>query len=484
MQFLTLKKLKKTAVCVIIYKNGEVLKFMKIYEGKKYKMAVTSVSDIWQLICEECKKIITQVAFDCFIDGLKPVSFQKGEMTIACKEDYEKDILEQNYTEILEKSAKAAMGFDVKIIFVVESEEEEIMLAEKYSEGLSFEDFFTFENFVVGSNNHFAYAASLAVAESPNIIYNPLVIYGPSGVGKTHLMLAIRNLMKKNFPYKKIEYIRSEDFTNQLITSLQEGKLGIGSIEDFRNRFRSADVLLIDDIHFIAGKEQTQEEFFNTFNTLIQNNKQIVVTVDRPPKDIKTLDDRIRSRLEGGLFADILSPDFETRVGIIIKKAQQSGIEIPENIAFYIAENIKSNTRQLNGVVKKLQAYISIQKKVPSLSAVQGIIKDIISDTKPEPIKVEKIISEVAHTYNVSESDILSNRKTAELVLARQVAMYIARETTDLSYKAIGESFGKDHTTVLYNVKKIDDFLKDKPYQKELVDDLIANLRSQSEGGF
>ena len=208
-----------------------------------------------------------------------------------------------------------------------------------------------------------------------------------------------------------------------------------------------------------------------------------MVTVDRPPKDIKTLDDRIRSRLEGGLFADILAPDFETRVGIVLKKAQQGGFEIPENIAFYIAENIKSNTRQLHGVVSKLQAYISIQKKTPTISTVQSIIKDIISDTKPEPIKVEKIISEVAHTYNVSESDILSNRRTAELVLARQVAMYIARETTDMSYKAIGESFGKDHTTVLYNVNKIEDFLKDKPYQKELVDDLIANLRSQSEGG-
>lgn len=449
-------------------------------------MPVSSVIDIWNLVCEECKKIITQVAFDCFIANLKPVSFNPGELVIACKEEYEKEIIEQNYTEILSRSAKNAMGFDVKITFIVEKEERRILNAEQFSEGLSFEDFFTFQNFVVGSNNRFAHAASLAVADSPSVIpnYNPLVIYGPSGVGKTHLMLAIKNHIKKNNPYKKIEYIRSEDFTNQLIQALQEGKLGLGTIDDFRNKFRNVDVLLIDDIHFIAGKEQTQEEFFNTFNTLIQNNKQIVVTVDKPPKDIKTLDDRIRSRLEGGLFADILAPDFETRVGIILKKAEQYGIEISENIAFYIAENIKVNTRQLEGVVKKLQAYISIQKKVPTISAVQGIIKDIISDTVPEPIKVEKIISEVAHTYNVSESDILSNRRTAELVLARQVAMYIARETTDLSFKAIGESFGKDHTTVLYNVNKIEEFLKDKPYQKELVDDLIANLRSQNEAGF
>lgn len=447
-------------------------------------MPITSVEDIWILVCEECKKIITQVAFDCFIAGLKPVTFNNGELVIACKEEYERGIIEDNYTAILEKSAKSAMGFDVKVKFIVENgEEEKILLAEQFSEGLSFEDFFTFQNFVVGSNNRFAHAASLAVADSSVVIqkYNPLVIYGPSGVGKTHLMLAIKNHIKKKSPYKKIEYIRSEDFTNQLIRALQESKLGLGTIEDFRNKYRNADVLLIDDIHFIAGKEQTQEEFFNTFNTLIQNNKQIVVTIDRPPKEIKTLEDRIRSRLEGGLFADILAPDFETRVGIIMKKAEQYNIEISEAIAFYIAENIKVNTRQLEGVVKKLQAYIAIQKKVPTVAAVQGFIKDIISDTQPEPIKIEKIISEVAHTYNVSESDILSNRRTAELVLARQVAMYISRETTDLSYKAIGESFGKDHTTVLYNVSKIEEFLKDKPYQRELVEDIINNLRSNNK---
>lgn len=449
-------------------------------------MAVTSVNDIWNLICDECKKIITQVAFDCFLGDLTPVSFSSGVLTLSCKEEYAIEIIEQNYSEILRKSGEAAMGFEIKYNFVVERNEDLIRMAEQFSSGLTFEDFFTFQNFVVGSNNRFAHAASLAVADAPAVIpnYNPLVIYGPSGVGKTHLMLAIKNHLKKNNPYKKIEYIRSEEFTNQLIQALQEGKLGIGSIDDFRNKYRNADVLLIDDIHFIAGKEQTQEEFFNTFNTLIQNNKQIVVTVDKPPKDIKTLDDRIRSRLEGGLFADILAPDFETRVGIIMKKAEQYNIEISEPIAYYIAENIKVNTRQLEGVVKKIQAFVSIQKKVPTISAVQGIIKDIISDTRPEPIKVEKIIAEVAHTYNVSESDILSNRRTAELVLARQVAMYIARETTDLSYKAIGESFSKDHTTVLYNVNKIEEFLRDKPYQKELVDDLIANLRSQSEAGF
>jgi len=447
-------------------------------------MPVNSIEDIWAVICEECKKTVSEFAFDCFFVKLKPVSLSGGEFIISSTDEYALSLIEENYMELLRNSTKAVMGIDFEVRLVYENEEEKIKKAEQFSEGLSFEDFFSFENFIVGSTNRFAHAASLAVADNPNIIYNPLVIYGPSGVGKTHLMLAIRNHIKKRFPLKKIEYIRSEEFTNQLIKALQEGKLGLGTIDDFRNKYRNVDVLLLDDIHFIAGKDQTQEEFFNTFNTLLQNNKQIVVTLDRPPREVKTLDDRIRSRLESGLFADITTPDFETRVGIVNTKATQCGITLSENIVYYIAENIKSNTRQIEGVVKKLQAFINIQNKIPTVSVVQGFIRDIINDTKPEPIKIEKIIAEVARTYNVSESDILSNRRTADLVIARQVAMYIARETTDLSYKQIGESFGKDHTTVLYNVGKINEFLKDKPYQKELVDDLIKNLNADNSENY
>lgn len=447
-------------------------------------MPINSLEDIWSAICEECKKEISQTAFDCFLSPLSPLSLE-GQLVLTVNNDYLRGLIEQNYLSLIERATKTVMGLPIPVKIILDDDEEKIKNAEEHSEGLTFEDFFTFDNFIVGSTNRFAHAASLAVADNSNIVYNPLVIYGPSGVGKTHLMLAIKNNIRKRFPYKKIEYIRSEDFTNQLIRALQEGKLGLGTVDDFRNKYRhNVDVLLIDDIHFIAGKEQTQEEFFNTFNTLQQNNKQIVVTLDRPPKEVKTLDDRIRSRLESGLFADITPPDFETRVGIIIKKAEQVGIELNENLVYYIAEHIKVNTRQLEGVVKKLHALISIQKKVPTLSLVQDAVRDVINDTQPEPIKIETIISEVAKTYNVSEADILSNRRTSALVLARQVAMYIARETTDLSFKAIGESFGKDHTTVLHNVNKIEEFLRDKPYQKELVDDLIKNLISHNENIF
>lgn len=444
-------------------------------------MAIQSVEDIWVAISEECKSKISETAYSCFLQDIKPEKIEDGYFVISHTNEYMCTIIEQNYTEILTECIKKIMGIELKLKVVYDKEEEEILKAETLSEGLTFEDFFTFDNFIVGSSNRFAQAAAFAVAENPGMInYNPLVIYGPSGVGKTHLLLAIKNNIKKKLPSKRVEYIRGEDFTNQLIQAIQEGKIGLGTIDDFRNKFRTADVLLIDDIHFIAGKEQTQEEFFNTFNALYQNNKQIVVTLDRPLKDIKTLDERIRSRLSSGLFADVTSPDFETRVGIIRKKSQQSGFLLDENLIYYIAEHIKSNTRQIEGVIKKLQAFVEIQKRVPTIAIVQGFIRDVINDTQPEPIKIEKIIDEVARTYNVSESDILSNRRTASLVLARQVAMYIAREATDLSFKAIGESFGKDHSTVLYNVDKIEKFLKDKPYEKELVDDIIKNLKSNN----
>ncbi len=449
-------------------------------------MSINPLDEIWVAICDECKKSISEVAFNCFLKDLKPVFFNDSEFTVSINDEYKKGVVEQTYTELFKSCIKTVMGVAMDFKIIMRDEEEEILKAENFSEGLSFEDFFTFDNFIVGSTNRFAHAASLAVAESEisQPTYNPLVIYGPSGVGKTHLMLAIKNHMKKKFPRKNIEFIRGEAFTNDLIKALGHGSLGMGTIDDFRNKFRNVDVLLIDDIHFIAGKEQTQEEFFNTFNALYQQNKQIVVTLDRPPREIKTLDDRIRSRLEGGLFADITQPDFETRVGIINKKAEQWKINIDENLIYYIAEHIKSNTRQIEGVIKKLQAYITIQNRTPSLSVVQSIVRDIITDDKPEPIKVDSIINEVAKTYNVSVSDILSNRRTASLALARQVAMYIARETTDLSFKQIGESFGKDHTTVLYNVNKIETFLKDKPYQKELVEDIIKNLRASSQNSY
>ena len=442
-------------------------------------MKVESVQDIWELVCVEMKKNLSEIAFDVWLKDLHPIELKNGEFILGIYSAYKKNIVESNYIDAIHKHLKDIMGFEVAVTFLVEDESGQVVAPPKPISDGSFESDYTFDNFIVGSTNRFAHAASMAVADNPNIIYNPLIIYGRSGVGKTHLLLAIKNHIRKKYPTKQIEYIRCEDFTNQLISALHDGSLGLGTLDSFRNRFRTTDVLLIDDIQFIAGKNQTQEEFFNTFNTLYQNKKQIVVTCDRPPKDIKLLDDRLRSRFESGLIADITPPDFETKVGIIKNKQQQLGIEIPENIIYYIAEHIQDNTRQLEGVVKKIQALIFIDQKVPTLSIVQGFIKEVVSDTRPEPIKIEQIITEVARTYNVSEGDILSTRRTADLVKARQVAMYIARETTELPYSAIGESFGKNHTTVLYTEKKVKELMRENPYEKTVIEDIIKNLKSE-----
>ncbi len=437
-------------------------------------MQINSPADIWDLVCTELKKEITEISFNVWLKDLKPVEMKQGEFVLSIYSVYKKQIVESNYLSMIEGALKNLMGIDIAVTIFAEDENGIVKETKPAITSDSFEDEYTFDNFIVGATNRFAHAASMAVADNPYIIYNPLVIYGRSGVGKTHLLLAIKNHIKQKFPTKQVEYIRCEDFTNQMISSLHNG-----TMDAFRAKFRNSDVLLMDDIQFIAGKESTQEEFFNTFNSLYQEKKQIVVTCDRPPKDIKSLDDRIRSRFESGLIADITPPDFETKVGILQTKAVQLNITIPENIIYYIAEHIQDNTRQLEGVVKKIQALILLNQKSPTLSAVQNFIKEVVSDTKPEPIKVEQIISEVARTYNVSENDILSTRRTADLVKARQVAMYIARETTELPYNSIGEAFGKNHTTVLYTEKKVKEMMKNDPHEKTVIEDIIKNLKSE-----
>lgn len=438
-------------------------------------MQIESLNDIWEAISAQLLKKMTEISFNVWFKDLHLIEIRGGEVVFGIYSDYKKQIIESNYMKVLKECITEIMGIDMEVNIVVEDENGKILPNTVTPVNTSFEDSFTFDNFIMGSCNRFAHAASMAVADNPHIIYNPLLIYGPSGVGKTHLMLAIRNRIKQKFPEKRIEYVRCEEFTNQLIEAIHTGTSDL-----FRAKYRNLDVLLIDDIQFIAGKEQTQEEFFNTFNAIQQSGKQLVFTMDRPPKDVKTLDDRIRNRLEMGLFADITPPDYETRVGIIKKKAESLKIFLDDSIVHYIAEHIKMNTRQLEGVVKSLQAYIQLQGQTPTIAVVQKIIREVVNDTKPEPIKIEKIIEEVARTYDVSEKEIISKRKTAELAKARQIAMYIARETTELSYKPIGEAFGKDHTTVLYAVKKVETWLREDPHEKELIDDIIKNLKNES----
>ncbi|MEG2144771.1 MAG: chromosomal replication initiator protein DnaA, partial [Oscillospiraceae bacterium] len=335
---------------------------------------------------------------------------------------------------------------------------------------------YTFDNFIVGSSNKFAHAASLAVAEAPAAAYNPLFIHGGSGLGKTHLLCAICNEIEKNNPASNILYVKSEGFTNELIDSLSKNKMA-----EFRDKYRPVDVLLMDDIQFIGGKDSTQEEFFHTFNTLYEAGKQIVVTSDRPPKEIKTLEDRLRTRFESGLIADIQPPDYETRVAIIKRKAELLELELSPDVIDYIASKLKTNIRQLEGTVKKIKANKLLAGMTPTIVSAQNAIRDILNDSQPISVVIERIIAEVARFYEVSPSDVKSNKRAAQISLARQASMYIIREITGISMASIGDEFGgRDHSTVVYALKQVDNMLSVNPHFKNTVDDIIKNVKNEN----
>lgn len=335
---------------------------------------------------------------------------------------------------------------------------------------------YTFDTFIVGSSNRFAHAASVAVAENPGGAYNPLFIYGPSGMGKTHLLFAIQNAVLKKYPDKQVKYIKGDQFTNELIEAIGKGRQN-----EFHQKYRYIDVLMVDDVQFIGGKDQTQEEFFHTFNTLHQEHKQIVLTSDRPPREIQTLENRLRSRFEMGLLADIQPPEYETRIAIIKRKAKQCNMEISDEIAEFIAERLKSNIRQLEGVVKRINATYQLEKELPSLTMAQNAIRDVMNDVQPTPITIERIIEEVARTFEVTAKDIKSPKRAAQISQARQVAMYVVREVTNLSYEEIGKEFGRDHSTAIYAVQQVERNMKKRPDFRNMVNDLIKNIKVSAQ---
>lgn len=430
-------------------------------------MAIDSITELWEKICEDCNvnNRISRVGLEAWILDLVPVSTDDGVLTLRTNNVYKKKTIDGYYTKILEESCEAVSGLPMKVEITVTEDKKTVS-----SEG---EERYTFDNFIVGSSNKFAHAAAMAVSENPSAnLYNPLFIHGNSGVGKTHLMHAIKNNIEKLFPDKKVIFLRGEQFQNELVQAIMNKTTDI-----FHERFRTVDVLLIDDIHFIAGKEQAQEEFYNTFDALYPK-KQIVVSSDRPPKEIKTLEERIRSRFESGVLADMSPPDFETRVCILKSKADQLGLEISDDILYYIAEQIKNNIRQLEGIIKKLQAYAMIHSNNLTLPLVQSYIRDVVIETQPDPVTVDKIVEEVSRTYNISTDDIYSNVRTADIAMARQVSMYIISVVMKLSTTDIGKHFNKDHTSVIHNIKKIKNIIKTNEIEKKIIDDIIKNVKS------
>ena len=318
---------------------------------------------------------------------------------------------------------------------------------------------YTFDTFVVGNNNKFAHAAALAVAESPGKMYNPLFIHGGAGLGKTHLMHSIAHFILNQNPEKRVLYVTSETFTNELIDSIRNGNNT--SMTKFREKYRNVDVLLIDDIQFIIGKESTQEEFFHTFNDLHNNKKQIIISSDKPPKDIETLEARLRSRFEWGLIADISSPDFETRMAILHKKEENDGYDIDNEVIKYIAMNIKSNIRELEGALNKLVALSNLENREITVRLAEEALKDIISPDEKKEVTPALIISIVAEHFHITEDDIKSNKRNSEIVYPRQIAMYLCSNMTSVGLKKIGAEMGnRDHSTVLHGSKKIAEEIK------------------------
>ena len=435
-----------------------------------------SFNDVLAAAKEYCKQRLVDATYNLYIDGLEAVRFEgSGKVTLAVRNDFICTIVRDRYTPLLREALAAVLGFDVEVELVVPAAEkqEAPAPAEPEPEPDGRYDF-TFENFIKGPSNQFAYAAAQAVASNPSGAYNPLFIYGQSGLGKTHLLTAIATEIKKNHPEFNIVYVDCETFTNELITAIQAGRT-----DEFRQTYRPADVLLVDDIQFIAGKESTQEEFFHTFNTLHAAGKQIVLASDRPAKEIKSLEERLRTRFEWGLTADIQPPDFETRVAIIRRKAELLNLHMPDDVAEFIANHLKSNIRQLEGAVKKLNAYYLLEGIQPAIGVAQNAIKDILNETQPVPVTIEKIISEVARTYNVSPAEIRGMRRTANISSARQTAIYVVREITGMSMEDIGREFsGRDHSTIVYSLKAMEQNLENDRRLKETVEDIIKNVRS------
>ncbi|MDU5019262.1 MAG: chromosomal replication initiator protein DnaA, partial [Clostridiales bacterium] len=413
------------------------------------------IVSLWEKTLQLIKGELSPPSFNAFFKQIKPLQIQSNTLILLVPNDFTKGILEDRYLNLIESSVNqlSLKKHDIKFVLSEDDvaglkrnhniEEDDNKLKKNYP---NLNPKYTFDTFVIGNSNRFAHAACVAVAEAPARAYNPLFLYGGVGLGKTHLMHAIGHHIMEQKKDPKVVYVSSEKFTNELINSIKDDRN-----EEFRNKYRNVDVLLIDDIQFIAGKERTQEEFFHTFNSLHEANKQIIISSDRPPKEIPTLEDRLRSRFEMGLITDIQAPDFETRMAILRKKAQMEDIDVPNEVTVYIAKNIKSNIRELEGALTRVVAYSSLTNKTISFELASEALKDIISTSKHEEITVNRIKEKVSSVFSLKMEDFNSKKRTRSISYPRQIAMYLSRELTDLSLPKIGEEFGgRDHTTVIH----------------------------------
>ena len=444
--------------------------------GRKY---MNSFGDAWELVCSYCKTKITDVAYNTWIVRIKPLEldFDANTAYLIVPNDFHRQTITRCYIPLLNEAFEAIFDNKFKIALKTPDEIEQAMPTEPKPAEETVNNYeYTFDTFIVGSSNNFAHAACMAVATNPSNAYNPLFLYGNSGLGKTHLLFAIQNEIKKNYPDKTICYIKIDDFINEMVESLK-----MKTMIEFRQKYRQVDVLLVDDVQFLGGKEAMQEEFFHTFNALYDARKQIVLTSDRPPKEIKTLADRLRTRFEQDLIADIQPPDIETRIAIIKRKAELLDVNLSNEVCEFIASKLKSNIRQLEGTVKKLKAKYLLNHEKITISSAQEVIADILNNDVPPEVTVERVIDEVARTFGVSADEIRSQKnKSANISNARHIAIYITREITPLSMVNIGEEFGRRHySTIIYSLQKVQKQIENDRKVKELIDDTIKNIRDR-----
>lgn len=459
----------------------DILKKYFTYKGEEL---LEHLDELWSSVLAQVETKISKPSFETWLKSTKLLSYQNETVTISAPNSFARDWLENHYVHLITGILSDLTGDDLLIKFVVPKDQDmdDFQLpAPRVKPGQNeHQEFlpgmlnpkYTFDTFVIGSGNRFAHAASLAVAEAPAKAYNPLFIYGGVGLGKTHLMHAIGHYVLEHNPDAKVVYLSSEKFTNEFINSIRDNQT-----VDFRNKYRSVDILLIDDIQFLAGKEQTQEEFFHTFNTLHEESKQIIISSDRPPKEIPTLEDRLRSRFEWGLITDITPPDLETRIAILRKKAKADGLDIPNDVMTYIANSIDSNIRELEGALIRVVAYSSLINRDMSAELAAEALKDIMPNSKPKVITILDIQNAVGSQFNVKLEDFKTKRRTKDIAYPRQVAMYLSREMTDFSLPKIGEEFGgRDHTTVIHAHEKISKMLKDNQQLQQDVKDIRSAL--------
>lgn len=423
---------------------------------------MNNINELWNDILNKMKEKISKPSFETWLKHTEARDLQDDMFFVSVPNEFTKNWLDQRYTQVINSLLYEVTGSKLQVKFIIPDDQVDNIKSDKMNlNQLKKPDNsiinmlnpkYTFDTFVVGSTNRFAHAASLAVAEAPAKSYNPLFIYGGVGLGKTHLMHAIGHYVLEHHPDKNVMYLSSEKFTNEFINSIMENKA-----ENFRNKYRNVDILLVDDIQFLAGKEQTQEEFFHTFNTLHEENKQIIISSDRPPKEIPTLEERLRSRFEWGLITDISPPDLETRIAILSKKAKAEGLtDISNEVMHYIANQIDTNIRELEGALVRVVAYSSLVNEDINTELATEALKDIIPNKQPKMITPKVIQNIVAEKYDVKINDFLSKKRTRAIAYPRQIAMYLTRELTELSLPKIGQEFGgRDHTTVIHAHNKI-----------------------------